>query len=324
MTSSYDKKKLIILRAALIVVGGVIGGTAMWQYFEYYPDVMRREFAVVVIVVSAVVLAAILGLSAKPFYRLFSSVAFTFKSLVKELGAKGVTAVVAGVVTAGMLGFLFDFLVRDVIEIIAVRIIADLIVSVILASVISYGFVKWLAYDDPEERAETRRDAHKGYLLTASCFFDDRVFSAVDVLINVKVSESTFRALWKFGSGKELDRLKLVTDSGAADIVGGETRFDTADEYVQAEVDLAASRKLVAVAAENTVFPLPQNAVCLGAFTLPDETVKDELIKRAAAKESEKRRDGAVASDTEAASDVFPSTAVIDDGEPAGETIIHK
>ena len=70
----YDKKKLIILRAVLIVIGGAVGATAVWQYFVYFPDVMRSEFKAVFTVVSGVVLAAILGLSAKPFYRLGSGI----------------------------------------------------------------------------------------------------------------------------------------------------------------------------------------------------------------------------------------------------------
>lgn len=315
----YDKKKLIILRAALIVIGGVLGGTAMWQYFEYYPDVMRREFAVGVIVVSSAVLAAILGLSAKPFYRLFSSVASTFKGLVKDLGAKGVTAVVAGAVTAGMLGFLFDFLVRDVIEIIAVRVLADIILTFVLAALIGYGFVKWLAADDEDDSA-ARCESHKrGYLLTASCFFDDRVFTAAHVLINAKVTETAFRALWKYGGGEALERLRIVVESGAAQIIKGESQFADPTEYTRAETDTASARKLVAVAIAGTPFGMPDAAIALDDFSAPSDAVKDELIKKAAAMTTaEQKPEPSVNADN-----AVPASPA-DTDEPSGETIIHK
>ena len=102
----YDRKKLIILRAALIAIGAALGGTALWQYFVYYPDVIKREFRIVITVVSSAVLALILGLSAKPFYRLGASVADGVRALLSKLGAKGVAAVVLGLIAAGAAAYL--------------------------------------------------------------------------------------------------------------------------------------------------------------------------------------------------------------------------
>lgn len=246
----YDKKKLIILRAALIIVGAVVAGTAVWQYFNYYPDIMRREIEIVVIVVSSAVGAVIMGLSAKPFYRLGVGIATQFQGVIARVGVKGVAAVIAGLVAGGMLGYLFDVIVRHGIEIVAVRVLLDILVAAALAALCCYGFTVWLVSDGRQEQSAP---APRGYLLTASCFFDDGVYAAASALINATVSDGAVKALWKFGeNGDALERLKKVMESGLVSTVScPDDAFDTLEKYLAHEAETAKQKRLKTVGGDN-------------------------------------------------------------------------
>ncbi len=263
----YDKRKLIILRAALIIVGAVIAGTAIWQYFVYYPDILRREYRIVVTVVSSAVGAAILGLSAKPFYRLGAGIASQFKGLIARVGAKGVAGVCAGLFTGGMLGYLFDVIIRRGIEIIAVRVLLDMLVAAVLAALCCYGFTVWLTRDGAQDEEIGSAGEKRGYLLTASCFFDDRAYTAAKVLMNVKVSDGALRALWKYGDDyAALNRLKVIIDGGKVTCVKcPDEALDTSEGYIEYEKKLAESHRWYTVGTDNKLggaFDIP-----LAAFT---------------------------------------------------------
>ncbi len=288
-TSKYDKKKLIILRAVLIAVGAAVGGTAVWQYFVYYPDVMKRELQIVIIVVSAVVLATILGLSAKPFYRLGASIGAQFESLVSSLGARGVVAVVSGFVAACMIGFLFDVIIRDYLQLIAVRVLADVLVVIVFAAICCFGFTKWIAAgEETEEPIFEHNGKIVGYLLGASCFSDDRVFTAVKVLYNVKASEATFRALWQKGDADALERFRLLTMSGAVDTVKCAKEFITAEEYAAVEADIAAEKRLIPIGLGDGIYNALAGAVDLAAFVPPSGDFISEYKAAVADKSGQK------------------------------------
>ncbi len=264
----YDKKTLTILRAVLIVIGAATGGTAVWQYFVYYPDVMRREFSIVVIVVSAVVLGAVFGLAAKSVYRLAEAIKGQFGNLKAELGYKGVIAAVCGFVAAVLVGLLFDFIISRAVEIIAVRVLSDAIIVALFAALCCYAFIRWIASDDTEP-VETS-DKKVGYLLTASCFEDDRVYAAAEFLCCVKVTSATFKALWKFADGAALDRLKTVTESGAADVIRLAADFDTAEQYIKGEAEIAAAKRLKPIAAKSEKFGAVEGGAALEVFAADD------------------------------------------------------
>ena len=243
-TEKYDGKRLIILRAALIAIGAVIGGVCVWQYFVAYPDIMRKEFRIVIIVVSAAVIAAILGLSAKPMYRLIASVIAVFGRISGSLGGKGIAAATAGFVAAGIVGYLFDMSVRYAISVIAVRVLADVLVSLLCVLALCYAFMRWLGAE-AEDRTAVESVPFSGYLFTASCFSDDRVFVAADVLNNVKVSDSVFKALCVLGSdAAAADRLKVLLESGRIERIRNSAKFDTASQYAESEARLAISKRL--------------------------------------------------------------------------------
>lgn len=310
-TSKYDKKKLIILRAVLIAVGAAVGGTAVWQYFVYYPDVMKRELQIVIIVVSAVVLAAGLGLSAKPFYRLGASIGAQFGSLVSSLGARGVVAVVSGFAAGGMIGFLFDVIIRDSLKIIAVRVLADVLVVVIFAAVCCYGFTKWIAASEERDEPVFEHNGKiVGYLLGASCFYDDRVFTAVKVLFNVKTSEATFGMLWKNGDADALERFRLLTVSGAVDMIKCAKECETAEEYAAVEVDIAADKRLIPVWLDGGSHGISENAVDLAAFVSPSGDFRAEY--KAAVEENRGKAAPSVGENENA------------DGATGGDIIIDK
>lgn len=283
----YDRKKLIILRAVLIAIGGTVGGTALWQYFAFYPEVMRRELQIVVIVGSAAAFAVVLGLSAKAVYRLGASIASLFSKVFAELGAKGVVAVVAGLVTAAMLGYLFDIIIRRSLDILAVRVLADIIVAIVFAALCCFGFTKWMAADCAEE--PTLPAPTRGYLLTASCFFDDRVYTAAGFLTGVSVSENVLKALWKTGADADaIRRLKHVTDGGVT-VIKCADAFADAAEYARSESALAAAKRLKPIEYPSELFPSIDGAAALTAFAEPGA----ELIAERAVAESRVNADGA-------------------------------
>ncbi len=233
-TEKYDGKRLIILRAALIAIGAVIGGVCVWQYFVAYPDIMRKEFRIVIIVVSAAVIAAILGLSAKPMYRLIASVIAVFGRISGSLGGKGIAAATAGFVAAGIVGYLFDMSVRYAISVIAVRVLADVLVSLLCVLALCYAFMRWLGAE-AEDRTAVESVPFSGY----------RVFVAADVLNNVKVSDSVFKALCVLGSdAAAADRLKVLLESGRIERIRNSAKFDTASQYAESEARLAISKRL--------------------------------------------------------------------------------
>ena len=269
----YDKRKLIILRAALIVIGGVLGGVAVWQYFVYYPELMRREFQIIIIVVSACVLAGILGLSAKPFYRLFSSIGVQLSPVLHTLGVRGVVAVIAGLVASGMLGYLFDIIIREHVQVWAVRILADILVACVFAVLCCFGFTKWVAADEQNDFVAAPR-ASVGYLLTASCFTDDRVFTAAYTLNNVKVSSYVFQALCILGDGAAIDRLNAVLSVGVVARLRGGDEFGSLDEYIRAESALAKAKRLKLVYADGVKeFEAADGALGLSVFSMPTDAV---------------------------------------------------
>ena len=245
MGITYDKKILIILRAALIVLGGVIGGVCVWQYFEYYP-IIKREFQIVVIVVSALALAALLGLSAKAFYRFGSSVKASVGNVADDLGANGIIAVALAPIAAAAVAYLLDRILLYYNVITSVRIIADVVTALAATGIFAYAFTKWISAPSPDLGAVKKREA-VGYLLTADCFTDDRVFVAADVLNNVCAADGVFEAVTRLYDEAAAIRLKRVAESGKVKFVKASKCFTNADEYAAAEKNAAERKRLKTV-----------------------------------------------------------------------------
>lgn len=268
----YDRKKLTVLRAVLIAVGGALGGTALWQYFVYYPDVMRREIQIVVIVVSAIAAAALFGVSAKAFYRFGASIAALYAARFAALGVRGGVAVGAGLFTAGMLAYLFDVALGDYLGILPVRVLADILVALGVAALCCYGFSKWLTAEEGESEKAANAAMPRGYLLTASCFFDDRVYVAAESLLNVKVSENAAKALWKSCEKVDaaaLERLRAVTADGRVEVIKSNAEFESAEEYCRVEGELAARKRLKVIEADSQCFAKISDAMQLAVFAPP-------------------------------------------------------
>ncbi|MCM1367609.1 MAG: hypothetical protein NC184_02205 [Roseburia sp.] len=316
----YDKKKLTALRIVLAAVGAVVAGTAFWQFFVYMPDIMRWQFQISVAVVSASILAAIFALSAKPVYRLFSQLSGEIARIISALGAKGTVAVVSGLFAAGMAGYMFDVMIRGALTVWATRILSDVLVAAVFSVLCCRAFVKWVASSDDGEPVR-RQAACNGYLLTASCFSDERVFVAADLLCNVKLSDNVLKALWKFDCGAEaLERLKILTASGAvSELRGGE--FETAEDYASAEAKLAAAHRLKPVELGGTCFPEIGGA-SLDAFAQPDGAFREKFSSRA---DADTREDADDTNKSELAADVGKTDGEIAQTDYAnGQIIIDK
>lgn len=277
----YDRKKLIILRAALIVIGGALGVTAMWQYFVYYPHLMRREFQIVIIVVSGVFIALILGLSAKPFYRLIGSIAEIVGTGANRLGAKAIIAITVALVCSGGLVFLLDFIIRRYLDIWAVRLLVDVMAYIIFAALLSYGFTRITFREKSENRQAPTPCLKAGYLISARCFFDRRVITAAYTLINAKVCEGAYKAICLYGGDKAeaaIRRLDTLIKSGDVEVLRFGKEFESEAEYVELERKLAASKKLKYISVEEG--NADENTVAeLSVFAAPS----DGLLNRYAA-----------------------------------------
>ena len=288
----YDKKKLIILRAALIAIGAGVGAAAVWQYFVYFPDVVRDEFEPVIIVVSGAMLAVILALSAKPFYRLGAGIAQSVIGVVSRLGIKGVIAVALGIVAAGMFVFIVDVIVGTYQDIWAVRLLVDVLAYVVFAAVCCYGFTKWLTAEPDDVEPQTVK---RGYLLAAGCFADERAVSAAYALSGVKVCDGAYRALCLFdGDATAVKRLDALIESGAAEPIACKTPFGARDEYEKLEIELADKKRLRYIAPSGS--EAPSDGLSLDLFAPPSaELMRRFEIKTAA--ESENISDSTVADD---------------------------
>lgn len=288
--NSYDKVKLIILRAALILIGVALGYLALWQYFLFYPNVVKREYQIVITVVSAALVALMFGLSAKAVYSLGSSVASAVRNLKENVGARGIIAVLLGFAVAGGIVVGFDFAIKLVVDIWAVRLLADILVFILCAAGLCVGFTKW--FNAPKAEKPQKADAPAvGYLVAAECFSDERVLTAVHTLINVKVVDGAYKALCLYG-GEDGYRGARVMDtlikSGAVSVITTNKQFDDGRAYIELEKQIAASKRLKRISLDGgdkelslSLFSQP-SADIIAAFTPlreRDETERESAVK---------------------------------------------
>lgn len=257
--NSYDKVKLIILRAALVLIGAGIGFLALWQYFLFYPHIVRREYQIVITVVSTALVALMFGLSAKALYRLVASVAVAVRGLKDNLGVRGIIAVGLGFLVAVGLTVAFDVLIKRVVDIWAVRLIADILAFILFAAALCVGFTKWM--NAPKGNKSEKADAPAvGYLISAECFSDERVLTAVYTLINVKVCDGAYKALCLYGGdkGAEAARLMdLLVKKGVVSVLNTGKTFDDGRAYEQLEKQVAASKRLKRISFDADEKELP-------------------------------------------------------------------
>lgn len=271
----YDKKKLIILRAVLIAIGGAVGGLSLWQYFVYYPSLIGREYRIVIAVVSSAFCALILGLSAKPFYRLGASIAENATAIGSSVGARGILAVVLAFAAACAFVTAFDAIIKRVQDIWAVRLLTDILVYMVCAALCGYGFTKWLALPRAKDGAKAEQPS-VGYLISAECFADERVFTAVRTLINVRVCDGAFKALCLYGGESGLNaakRLNALMESGDVRVVKCDDAFADMEGYRAAEKNIAASKRLKQVCLNDC----DQTAIALALFAAPTATASASM-----------------------------------------------
>ncbi len=266
----YDKKKLIILRAALIAVGGAIGGLALWQYFVYYPDVVSREYRIVITVVSCAFTALLFGLSAKAFYRLGASIAGCVLSVNSKIGARGMIAVILSFIASGAVVMVFDIAIRTVWNIWAVRLLIDVLVYIVCCALFCYESTKWLnAPADGEDK--TVEVKHGGYLLSADCFRDVRVYTAADALINVKVYDGAYKALALWDeSGLAVKRLDELVLAGKVTVLRSNKTFSDKAGYDEIERSISAGKRLKFISADVSA----DGDMNIAMFAPPPESVQ--------------------------------------------------
>lgn len=252
--SKYDKRKLIILRAVLIIIGGAVGYLAVWQYFEFFPDVVKREYMIVITVVTSFLAATLLGLSAKPFYRLGASIAASVGAVNDRVGIRGIVATALALIASGAVVTVFDVIIRNAQNIWAVRLLLDVLVYIVCASLCCYIFTKWL--NTPETEETEKALPRVGYLLTAECFTDVRVNVAARTLINVKVCDGAYKALCLFESADNAQRAIKTLDEliscGAAEPIRSGNEFSDRVEYAELERSVAAAKRLILVSVKPT------------------------------------------------------------------------
>lgn len=288
--NSYDKVKLIILRAALVLLGAGLGFLALWQYFMFYPHVVKREYQIVITVVSAALIALMFGLSAKAVYRLISSVATAVGGLKDKVGARGIIAVALGFIVAGGIVVGFDFLIKLAVDIWAVRLLADILAFILCAAGLCVGFTKWMTAPKGEKPQKSDAPA-VGYLMSAECFADERVLTAVHTLINVKVCDGAYKALCLYGGDNGANGARLMDTlikSGGISVINTNKPFDDGKAYGELEKQVAASKRLKRISLDGGEKELalalfaPPSADITDAFAAlreKDETERDDVPK---------------------------------------------
>lgn len=272
--NNYDKIRLVILRAVLVVIGGGMGFLALWQYFLFYPNIVGREYQIVITVVSTALIALIFGLSAKAVYRLVSSVADAARGLKENVGVRGIIAVLLGFAAAGVLVTVFDVMIRRVVDIWAVRLLADVLAYIFGAALCCVGFTKWL--NAPQAEKTEKADAPAvGYLIAAECFTDERVITAVHSLINVKVCDGAYKALCLYGGTQGAEGARLMDaliKKGVLSVVPTKKTFDDEAAYKAIERQIAASKRLKPV-----VMTATERGLGLVVFAPPTEHIKQAV-----------------------------------------------
>lgn len=306
--NSYDKVKLIILRAALVLIGAGLGFLALWQYFTFYPNIVKREYQIVITVVSSALIALMFGLSAKAVYRLISSVATAVGGIKDRMGWRGIIAVALGFSVAGGIVVGFDFLIKRVVDIWAVRLLADILVFIFCAAGLCVGFTKWMT--SPKTPKTQKPDAPAvGYLVAAECFSDERVLTAVYTLINVKVIDGAYKALCLYG-GEDGYRGARVMDtlvkSGALSVINTNKPFDDGKAYEQLEKQVADAKRLKRISLNGG-----DNELALGLFSPPSADIVDAFTALRDDKTAE-RDDAAKTLSVGAASDDVNGQIIID------------
>lgn len=299
--NSYDKVKLIILRAALVLIGAGLGFLALWQYFLFYPNVVKREYQIVITVVSAALVALMFGLSAKAVYRLISSVATAVIGLKERVGARGIIAVLLGFIVAGGIVVGFDFLIKLVVDIWAVRLLADVLAFILFAAALCVGFTKWMT--SPKGEKPQKADAPAvGYLVAAECFSDERVLTAVYTLINVKVLDGAYKALCLYGGDKGADGARLMDTlvrSGAISVLNTNKPFDDGKAYEQLEKQVAAAKRLKRISLSGD-----EKEPALSLFSPPSADIVDAVVALRAKDQTEQDVAQKTLSDAAPADDV--------------------
>ncbi len=306
--NSYDKVKLIILRAALVLIGAGLGFLALWQYFSFYPNVVKREYQIVITVVSTALIALVFGLSAKAVYRLISSVASAVGGLKDRVGTRGIIAVLLGLLVAGGIVVGFDFLIKRFVDIWAVRLLADILAFILCSAGCCVGFTKWMT--SPKTPKTQKPDAPAvGYLMSAECFSDERVLTAVHTLINVKVVGAAYKALCLYG-GEDGYRGARVMDtlvkSGAISVLNTNKPFDDGKAYEQLEKQVAATKRLKRISLAGG-----EKGLSLDLFAPPSADIADAFTALRAKDETE-RENAQKSLPTDASADDVNGQIIID------------
>ncbi|MDE5593116.1 MAG: hypothetical protein K2I75_04200 [Clostridiales bacterium] len=306
--NGYDKVKLIILRAVLVLIGAGLGFLALWQYFTFYPNVVKREYQIVITVVSAALIALTFGLSAKALYRLISSIAVAVGGLKERVGARGIIAVVLGILVACGIVVGFDFLIKLAVNIWAVRLLADILAFILFAAALCVGFTKWMT--SPKGEKPQKADAPAvGYLMAAECFSDERVLTAVHTLINVKVLDGAYKALCLYGGERGTEGAKLMDmliKRGAISVINVNKPFDDGKAYGALEKQVADAKRLKRISLNGD-----EKELALALFSPPSPDIVDAFTALRDEKTAE-RDDAKITSSVGGASDDVNGQIIID------------
>ena len=110
-------------------------------------------------------------------------------------------------------------------------------------------------------------------MIAAECFSDERVITAVNTLINVKVCDGAYKALCLYrDGGSEAARLMdALIKSGRLSVISGKP-FENADGYSQMEKLLASSKRLKRISLAG------EDGLALSVFAIPTQEMKNALF----------------------------------------------
>lgn len=235
-----DEKKvnrnlLLIFRIVCASVGAAIGVLAIWQVFAANPNLVNNTgLRVVFYIACGAVPSALLLLTAKPLLLAVLVFSDRMKSALKDVKASYVACLVIGLAIGLMVGIGCEYLMRLFLNIAAIRIMLDVIISALVtyfAIMLFLHFVEKaeIAQTDSAQQEEEQLNytGESGYLLSGSSFSSDRIVTLCekwlsgDIFVlsatvngfieNESLSQEATDALSRFKALEEKGKIKVVS-----------------------------------------------------------------------------------------------------------------
>ncbi len=256
MKAKRDRRILVLLRVLLFVIGGAIGILIAWQIQQ----ALGINYSVVIFYLcygaGILLIGGVLALSAELFLSLARSLATALKNKMSAVSAFDVTGLVIGLVFGMVSALLVELLLQNIMSILALRVVIDIVLGLLVATVASYNCSKWLSSSDTGlDESETTKNkiATKGYILTRGALRADKITTLCRDWLdgNIFVISTLYESLSQEAKGeeksKECENFNELYTQGIVKIISVATPFNE----LETTISTAYSKKLKVICSKN-------------------------------------------------------------------------